>query len=92
MKKVVLYIILSILIAVNIWIVMLLFNESNLLSKLNFYLVWIVSILIGVITFIVSRKYKINKNIDMIILVVTIASILLLTIIGGTLIITSAIY
>ena len=90
MKKVVLYIILSVLIAVNLWVTMLVVNGSYWATKLNLYLIWVCSILIGVITFIVSRKYKIDKKIDVAILIVTIFSITLLLITGVIACITSS--
>lgn len=74
MKKEILYIILAIIISINIWILLLLMNKSYLLENLNLYLIWIYTILLGLITFTISRKYKINKKIDIIILSITIFS------------------
>lgn len=74
MKKEILYIILVIIISINLWILLLLMNKSYLLENLNIYLIWIYSILLGLITFIISRKYEINKKIDILILTITIFS------------------
>lgn len=82
MKKEILYVILAIIISINIWILLLLLNKSYLLNKLNVYLIWVYSILLGVISFIISRKYKMNKKIDIIILTITIVSFVTLIYIG----------
>ncbi|MCR1950914.1 MULTISPECIES: hypothetical protein [Clostridium] len=92
MKKEILYIILAIIISINIWILFLLLNNSYLLGKLNVYLIWISSILLGVIAFTISRKYKINKKIDMIIITITIFSFVILIYIGVILRMISSIY
>ena len=76
MKKEILYIILTILISINICIVLLLVNKSNLLSSLTLDLVWVISILIGMLTFVISRKCRVDSKFDVAILCVTIFSII----------------
>ncbi|WP_291651277.1 hypothetical protein [Clostridium sp.] len=92
MKKEILYIILAIIISINIWILLLLLNKSYLLDKLNVYLIWVSSILLGLIAFIISRKYKINKKIDIVILTITIFSFIILIYIGVILGVISSVY
>ena len=53
-------------------------NNSSLLTKCYFYIIWLISIVMGACTYWNSKKYEIPKLIKSFLLVITMFSMILL--------------
>jgi len=80
--KLILWVVLGVLMAITIWVLLLWVTNSKLLYEFIFYLVWGVTIIAGILSFAIAKKYNTPRVMTNSFLVVTIFSMTLLLITG----------